>query len=387
MEDLLQISDDRLQDQAGLQPLRIELMKTAIERYEPFLAKPLPDPTPREELARLYARYGQLLLERTEVFDESVMAQYEKARKIQEQLLKEHPGDRLLLANLGWTCILEEWRPHTMPPSPEQVGRQAIEIFRGLVAQDPGDPFMRDNLVWALWRIARFLDQAQALSNVNEAVAIGEQLVQKYPASAEFRRELANALIVKSFVLLGTNPTPQSAAAAMPFRRRGLELNEAVLADLKSNRPEALLPERPKGDEARIVSTSLMWAEFDVALHSLFLANLYEVQDDWLHAAQMHDQAAPYYKDLVEHNPSVATFTQELADVFNKRVAAARRENDRPQAAAWSKDAVAFWNHQVELHPDLPALKDCANEAIKEDAEVTQWLTHAATEQAPSTQP
>src|SRR5580658_9136561 len=73
VEDLLQISDDRLQDQAGLQPLRIELMKTAIERYEPFLAKPIPDPTPREELARLYARYGQLLLERTEVFDESVM--------------------------------------------------------------------------------------------------------------------------------------------------------------------------------------------------------------------------------------------------------------------------------------------------------------------------
>jgi hypothetical protein len=101
----------------------------------------------------------------------------------------------------------------------------------------------------------------------------------------------------------------------------------------------------------------------------------------------MHDQAAPYYKDLVEHNPSVATFTQQLADVFNKRVAAARRENDRPQAATWSKDAVAFWNHQVELHPELPALKDYANEAIKADAEVSLWLARAATEQAPSTQP
>jgi len=323
VEDLLQISDERLKDQAGLQPLRIELMKTAIERYEPFLAKPIPDPTPREELARLYARYGQLLLERTEVFDESVMAQFEKARKLQEQLLQEHPGDRSLRANLGWTCILEEWRPHTVPPLPEQVGRQAIEIFRSLVAQDPGDPFARDDLVWALWRITRYLGENEATTDVNESIAIGEQLVHEYPASAEFRRELANALFVKSQVLLTTNPTPQSAAQAMPFRIRGLELQEAILADMKSNRPETLLPERPKEDEARMVSTSPMWAEFDVALHCYFLANLSEVQGDWRHAAQMHDQAAPYYKDLVEHNPSVATFTKELVDVFNKRVAAA----------------------------------------------------------------
>ena len=125
-------------------------MKAAIDRYEPFLSQPIPDPTPREELARLYAQYGQMLLERTEVFDQSVMDQFEKARKLQEQLLQEHPGDRMLRENLGWTCILEEWRPHTMPPTPEQAGRQAIEIFRSLVAENPSDPFVRDDLVWSL---------------------------------------------------------------------------------------------------------------------------------------------------------------------------------------------------------------------------------------------
>ena len=38
---------------------------------------------------------------------------------------------------------------------------------------------------------------------VNESISLGEQLVREYPASAEFRRELANALFVKSHVLLG----------------------------------------------------------------------------------------------------------------------------------------------------------------------------------------
>ncbi|HZZ28879.1 MAG TPA: hypothetical protein VFE46_12830 [Pirellulales bacterium] len=383
MEDLLRISDERLKDRPGLQPLRIELIKAVIDRYEPFLSKPIADPTPREELARLYARYGQLLLERTEVFDQSVMDAFEKARKLQEQLLNEHPGDRLLRQNLGWTCILEEWRPHTIPPTPEQAGRQAIETFRSLVAEDPSDPFARDDLVWALWRTTRYIDPAEALQDVNESIALGEQLVRCYPASAEFRREVANALNVKSIVLLSSKPTPQSAAAAMPFRVRGLELHKAIWADMKAARPAIFQPERPQGDEARIVSISPspMWAEFDVALLSDFLANLYQVQGDWPHAAEMDDQATLFYKDLVEHNPTVATFTRELVYVFNGKIEAAKQDNDRQQVAAWSKDAVAFWNRQLDLHPDVPDLKKYADDAAKQDSEVAKWLA------TPSKQP
>jgi tetratricopeptide (TPR) repeat protein len=387
VEDLLRISDERLKDRAGLQPLRTELMKAAIDRYEPFLLQPIPDPTPRAELARLYARYGMMLLERTEVFDQSVLEQFEKARKLQEQLLQEHPGDRMLRENLGWTRILEEWRPHTMPPTPEQAGRQAIEIFRSLVAENPGDPFLRDDLVWSLWRIGRYVDLAEGLSTVNESIALGEQLVREYPASAEFRRELANALNVKSHALLGRQPTPQSAAAAIPFCAQSLELHKAIWVDMKAGRPAIYQPERPEGDEARMVSISPMWAEFDIALHSEFLADLYKAQGDWPHAAEMYDQAAQYYKDLVEHNPTVANFTGDLVVVFNARIGAAKHENDRRKAAAWSKDAVAFWNRQLDLHPDVPALKGYADDATKADAEVAKWLAQSESKQSKSSQP
>ncbi len=315
-----------------------------------------------------------MLLELTEVFDQSVMDQFEKARKLQEQLLREHPGDRMLRENLGWTRILQEWRPHTMPPTPAQAGRQAIEIFRSLVAENPSDPFVRDDLVWSLWRIARHVDAAEGLSAVNESVSLGEQLVREYPASAEFRRELANALFVKSAVLLGSKPTPQSAAAAMPFRIQGLQLHKTIWSDIKAGRPAILQPERPEGDEARIVGISPMWAEYDVALHSEFLADLYRVQSDWPHAAEMYDQAAHYFEDLVEHNPTLATFTRELVYVLNGRIEAAKHENDRRQAAAWSKDAVKFWNHQLVLHPDVPVLKTYADDAVKKDTEVAKWL-------------
>jgi serine/threonine protein kinase len=387
VEDLLRISDDRLKDQAGLQPLRMDLMKAAIDRYEPFLAKPIADPTPREELARLYAQYAQQMLERTENFDQSVMAEFEKARKLQEQLLVEHPGDRTIRENLGWTCILEEWRPHDVKPTPEQAGRQAIEIFRGLVAEDPGDPSARDGLIWSLWRTARYIGNAEALTNLDEAVAIGEQLVQEYPTSAEFRRELANSLFVKSTFMAGDNPTPRSATLAMPFRKRSLEIDEAIFADLKANRPEALQPERPEADEGRVVGESPMWAEFDVALHSGAMGNFYRVQGDWPHTAEMEDRSALIYMDLAENNPSVATFTDNLVLIFERRVEAAEHENDLQHAAAWSRDAVAFWNRLVDLHPELPLLKRNADNAIKNDADVVQWLAQPASARAIPTQP
>ena len=64
VEDLLRNSPTSAsRTRSGLQLLRMELMKAVIDRYEPFLAQPISDPTPREEAARLYARYGQVLLE------------------------------------------------------------------------------------------------------------------------------------------------------------------------------------------------------------------------------------------------------------------------------------------------------------------------------------
>lgn len=274
-----------------------------------------------------------------------------------------------------------------MPPLPEQAGRKAIELFRSLVTDDPSDPFARDDLVWALWRSAQHINHAEAVSNVNEAVAVGDKLVHEYPASADFRRDLANALRMQSRFLLGKQPTPQSAAEAMPVRRRALELDQAILADLKSNRPEALQPARPEGDEGTMFTDSLMWAKFDVADNSSSTAYMFRLLRDWRHAAEMDELAAPYYKDLVEYNPSVATFTEELANVFEGRILEAEQENARKQAVTWSKEAVAFWNRLAELHPDVPALKTFADDAIKKDAEVAKWLAEAATAQAPATPP
>ncbi len=393
VEDLLQISDERLKDQPGLQPLRLELMKAAIDRYEPFLAKPIADPTPREELARLHAQYGLLMQESkaySKALQTSVEAEFEKARTIQEQLLQEHPGDRALRCDLGWTLILEEWLPHDEPPPAQEAGLRAIAMFRQLIAEDPADPFARDDLLWATWLYTRLhynLNDPAVRSISKEGLAIGEQLVRDYPASVEFRRDLANALEINEVRAMRSNPTAGEAENALSVYRRLLSLRRGVLADLLADRPDALQPQRPIDSEAHMVFPSVLYGKCDIGW-SFELANAaYRQLGDWHDLAAVYDQATVIWKDVVEHSPSVAEFAETLADVFENRIDAAQRDNDRRGAALWAHDAVQFWRRQVELHPDVPDLRTCADDAIKKDAEVAKWLAQAASTQATSTQP
>ncbi|HEX4056064.1 MAG TPA: hypothetical protein VHX86_17515, partial [Tepidisphaeraceae bacterium] len=398
VEDLLRICDQRLKDQPGLQPLRIELMKAAIDRYEPFLAKPIADPTPREELARLHAQYGLQIEEsngNSRALQPSVVAEFEKARTIQEQLLQEHPGDRALRCDLGWTLNLEEWWPHHEAPSAEQAGLRAIAMFRQLIAEDPADPFARDDLVWATWLYTRLHDDLSdpAVGSIsNEGLAVGEQLVRDYPASVEFRRDLANALEMNEILAMKSNPTAAEAEHALSVYHRALSLRQGVLADLLANRPEAFQPQRPTDSEADMVFPSVLYGKCDIGWSFELADAAYRQMHDWHDLATVYDQSTVIWKDVVEHSPSVSEFAATLVDVFHNRIDAAKLDNDRRDAALWARDAVQFWQRQMELHPDVPYFPRLADDAVKEDAEVAQWLartasTQATSMQAPSTQP
>ena len=398
VEDLLRICDQRLKDQPGLQPLRIELMKAAIDRYEPFLAKPIADPTPREELARLHAQYGLQIEEsngNSTALPASVVAEFEKARTIQEQLLQEHPGDRALRCDLGWTLNLEEWWPHDEAPSSEQAGLRAIAMFRQLVAEDRADPFARDDLVWATWLYRRLHhdENNPAVSSIsNEGLAVGEQLVRDYPASVEFRRDLANALEINEVRAMKSNPTAAEAEHALSVYHRVLSLRQGVLADLLANRPEAFQPQCPTDSEAYMVFPSVLYGKCDIGWSSELADAAYRQMHDWHDLATVYDQSTVIWKDVVEHSPSVAEFAATLVDVFHNRIDAAKLDNDRRDAAVWARDAVQFWQRQIELHPDVPYFPRLTDDAVKEEAEVAQWLartasTQATATQAPSTQP
>jgi hypothetical protein len=221
----------------------------------------------------------------------------------------------------------------------------------------------------------------------NEGLAIGERLVRDYPASAEFRRDLANALEINEARALRSSSTPAEAKNALSVYRRILSLRRAILADLLADRPEALQPQRPIDSEAHMVFPSVLYGKCDIGWSYELADAAYRQLRDWHDLAATYDQATVIWKDVVEHSPSVAEFTSTLAEVFQNRINTAQLDNDRRGAALWARDAVQFWQRQVELHPDVPDLSIYADDAMKKDAEVARWLAQPPSTRATSTRP
>ena len=184
-----------------------------------------------------------------------------------------------------------------------------------------------------------------------------------------------------------SNPTTAQAEHALSVYHRILSLRQGVLTDLLANRPEAFQPQRPTDSEAYMVFPSVLYAKCDIGWSFELADAAYRQMHDWHDLAAVYDQSVVIWKDVVEHSPSVQEFAATLVEVFNNRIDAAKLDNDRRDAALWSRDAVEFWRRQAGLHPDVPFLSQCADNAVKSDTDVAQWLAKPASTQVDSTQP
>jgi hypothetical protein len=166
-----------------------------------------------------------------------------------------------------------------------------------------------------------------------------------------------------------------------PFFRRVLKLYQDVNADVEAEHPGIRQPERPSQAAARIVSPSRQYTRRDVAFGFRHIAELEVAQEKWADAATSYGQAAAIMKEVVEQSPTVGSFATELAGYLNWRAYCAMRADNRSAGAAFSRDAVEFWNRQVRLHPDIPGLRQKAADASKLDSDLSKWPAN------PSTQP
>ena len=134
--DLLAVADDDLWEVPGMQPLRVKLMRAALDRYQHFLEQPSADPVLRAELGRLYLRYGFNSKEVGADYNKVVIPAYNSALAIQQQLVREQPENRSFRADLGYTIIYSKlWWNDVSGVKVYQP--QAIATFEGLVRENP----------------------------------------------------------------------------------------------------------------------------------------------------------------------------------------------------------------------------------------------------------
>ena len=346
VHDLLAVSDEELHGVPGMQPLREKLMRMAIDRYKSFLDQSSNDPSLRAELARLYVAYG--LIARSTGADHAkiIVPAWQSALAIQEQLVREHPRDRRLRSDLGWTHIILVDQGAFNAATNRQIIASGVAIFETLVSEAPDDPLARGDLAWALWLASSSSSSEQRLLS-DRALAIREQLVKEFPQSAEFRFELAVSLRQQDR-LLEADP-----AAALTKASRAIELSTAVVADVENHVENIWLPSR-SGDSVFLVRQSLYWMKRDAASGCVLAARLLGQLGKWNDALALSDHAVDIYRQLVEQNPSISQFVNELRDSFNYSVMAAEAARDADAAQARRLKAISFL--RARLQADDPEL-------------------------------
>ena len=199
---LTRVSESQLLRVPGLQPLRHELLQSALAFYEDFLRERGDDPTIRAGLAAAQLRAGRILGELGRGPESK--AALERARQLYQELVRKDPGDREALFGLAESHL------HT------GQYRQAIDTAEGLVRLHPEDPryqrCLADAYNSAASQARNPAEEAARLDSHRKALALREALVRRNPDDPEARRDLGGTLNNLG-VLLDGHGRPREALA------------------------------------------------------------------------------------------------------------------------------------------------------------------------------
>jgi serine/threonine-protein kinase len=275
----IQVSENKLLKSPlpGLQPLRKELLVTALKYYQQFAAQHGDDPTLQAELARAHYRVGQIIQETGT--KELSLAAYEQARAVWEALVTRDPERReyvqgladadraigyLLNVNLGRSeeglqalqqalsrynelvaaepanvayqaglarCYrdLGSWHAERDPAEAQRLFAKSLEVWERVAAADPG---YRGEVATVLMNIGyRHNLQGNTLESIRvleRARTLLEQLHTEMPDDLEVNSELARAYTNLGYV---HQVRTGDYAAALSYFERALKIHTELARD------------------------------------------------------------------------------------------------------------------------------------------------------------
>jgi tetratricopeptide (TPR) repeat protein len=181
---LTKVSDSQLLQVAGMQPLRRELLKSALGFYEGFLKERGHDPAVRAGLAGAQLRVGKILHELGR--DDEAQPAFDRALGLYQALARQSPEDREPLRSIADCWFQKKAYP------------EAIAVRERLERADPSDVRTRRSLADA-YNAQGIADTdgvqfGLALASHHKALALREALVRTDPGDPEARNELGDTL-------------------------------------------------------------------------------------------------------------------------------------------------------------------------------------------------
>jgi serine/threonine-protein kinase len=189
------VAENDLLDVPGLQPLRRELLDVALRYDQEFIKSRGEDPALRRELASAWFRLGMITSE-IESHVKS-LGMFEKARTIQEELLKNLPGDtelRLAASNtqneIGRLMLLS-----ARPDDALKAFQLALAMREKLAGEKPDQEEYERKVASSLMNVATVRKHqgqaAEALADLERANSIRQKLLGRNPQSPLLRRDAA----------------------------------------------------------------------------------------------------------------------------------------------------------------------------------------------------
>ncbi len=325
------VSEDKLLNQPGMQPLRQDLLQEALDYYQQFLDERGDDPTIQDELAMTYFRIGRI----TELIEspDAALVWYRQALAAQQRLIAERPDDSECLTGLGdtWNGIGGVLFNQREFDEAREAHRKASEIRARLANSFPENTEFKRTLANSRMNIG-LVDMESgrlqdARSNLEDAQTLRRQILEKRPDCTDTRRDMG----------IGYYNMANLSLSIQERDREGAETNFGEAVSLF----EGLLAE----DERDLAN------QYRLAMCYRELANLHSEQQQWVEARERYGQAYEQIRQLVQRNPDVPEYEADLAGL---RMNLGKLENDdgQPDAALESfRQAVDILQPLSERHP------------------------------------
>ncbi len=235
------VSEEKLLNEPGMQPLRRELLKLSIPYYQAFVAQRSDDPALRADLAKAYTNWGKVTGDIGSTDDSRKLLKTAIGQF--EPLLRVDPSNRDLQMSLARTYLyLAElsYRANDVKGGSEAVNRLAVLLTR-VVSAPPDDPVARRMLGRCYDLAASFRvdeDPVEAKQLFEKALTILNDDVRDFPSYTEAWWQLAGTYANLAF-LLGLCVHGDSDEADRPISR-----SIEILRKLRNDEPGRALFEK-----------------------------------------------------------------------------------------------------------------------------------------------
>jgi tetratricopeptide (TPR) repeat protein len=378
-----QVSENKLLGKPGLQPLRKELLETALRYYQEFLQERGDDPAMRAETAATYVKVATVY-DHTGSKNAAKQA-YREALALYGGLADADAAEPRWRRQRGRVCI-QLGALHSETGEPEEAADylgQALALLERLVADHPDATEFQGDLTRAHFTLSQMHDRlgrrAEALAGLQRAHAVQEQIARARPGDRGFQMELADTenslgtayLNTKDMTrarhwfqeaqaryrrLVQEQPTADSYQHSLATACANLggvaretgRLDEAIRSYLEARDLwERLVHENP-------TVTDYLW---NLAQAYYRLALYHRDSGKRTEAVRLHKEARPLFEKLIRLNPTVPEYQYYLASTYLDVGHIQSMTPDHAEALPAFRQACARFEELVRAHPGVPSYR------------------------------